>query len=319
MNQYDDFTGLVLLTDIDGTLLPEGGSIADEDRAALWHFVEHGGHLGVATGRTAAGSAEYIANLPLNMPCIFLNGAQLYDWAEQRTILSRALAPDEGLWPKFAALCLDMMPEACIEVYTEDGCHIISQPVHDDPRLTQENYHSVHTPLAELCDMESTPWLKFFICDEPERLRDMEDWSRMFGIDRVARGFYSEAYYYEFVAQNTSKGAMLGTLRNTLGWGGYQVVAVGDYMNDIEMLALADVGVAAGGGHPMAKEAADVTGCRAEEHLLAWTIEHLATGAFDDILFDKATNEAISALAALNSFDCLQYRADESQKTSFPA
>lgn len=319
MNAYDDFTGLLLLTDIDGTLLPEGGKIAEEDRAALWHFVQHGGHLGVATGRTAAGSAEYIDDLPLDTPCIFLNGAQLYDWDEQRTILSRPLTPAAGIWPKFAAFCLDMLPEACIEVYTEDGCHIISQPVHDDPRLTQENYHSVHTPLVELRDMEAAPWLKFFICDEPERLREMEDWARMFGIDRIARGFYSEAYYYEFVALDTSKGAMMSTLREMPEWSGYQVIAVGDYMNDVEMLAMADVGVAAGGGHPAAREAADVTGCRAEEHLVAWTIDQLASGAFDRLLFGQAADEALRALAALDSFDRLQYLSDTPQRTSFPA
>lgn len=277
MSLNDIFAGYLLISDIDGTLLPRGGQVAEEDRVAIEHFVAHGGHFSIATGRTPEAAAGYVGGLPVNAPGIFFNGGMLYDWQHQRPLRTKPLpsGDDAGLWPRFARLCLERLPKACIEVYTADNCNIISRPVNDDPRLPHEYYRYSHVALERLEDLHRTPWLKFFVNDVPERLQQVESWTKECGIDKLAYSFYSEVNYYEFVAKGTSKGAMLRALRQLPDWGGYRIIAAGDYLNDNEMLEEADIGVASGNAHDDTKKAADIVGCRADEHLMAWIVSQL--------------------------------------------
>ena len=85
--------------------------------------------------------------------------------------------------------------------------------------------------------------------------------------------------YYEFVAAGVSKGTMIRELRQRPEWQGYRILAAGDYLNDNEMLAEADVGIAPEQAHPDTRAAADCTGCAAEEHLMRWILDHIIEGA----------------------------------------
>ena len=49
-----------------------------------------------------------------------------------------------------------------------------------------------------------------------------------------------------------------------------------DYLNDNEMLAEADIGVAAANAHPETQKVAKYVGCAVEENLLAWVVKEIA-------------------------------------------
>lgn len=277
MNSYEK---TLLISDLDGTLIPRGGVISEENKKALRRFAAGGGRFAIATGRTPEAAAGYVKDLPINAPSIFFNGSMLYDWTQKKILATRPLLPaeDKTIWPRFAAEALASFPHACVEVYTVENCHIISDEKYDDPRLSLEYYRYDHCSLEQLADTEKTPWLKFFVCAEPAALHRLERLAKDFGIARLSNSFYSEANYYEFVAAGVSKGTMVEELRRMPEWKDYRIIAAGDYLNDNEMLALADVGVASGNAHPDTKAAADVTGCAAEEHLMAWILEHVING-----------------------------------------
>ena len=186
--------------------------------------------------------------------------------------LTQAGAPD--LWPRFAARCLERFPEACIEVYTQENCHIISNPRYDDPRLPHEHYRYCHSDLADLADVRKTPWLKFFVCADPADLRELEREAEVFGTAACSHHFYSEANYHEFVAKGVSKGSMLEAIRKMPVFSQTKIIALGDYLNDRELLEAADIGIASGNAHDELKALADFTGCRAEDDLIVWLLEH---------------------------------------------
>lgn len=277
MNAYEK---ILIISDLDGTLIPRGGVISEENKEALRRFVAGGGRFAIATGRTPEAAAGYVGDLPINAPSIFFNGSMLYDWQKQEVLATRPLPAGEvqDIWPRFAAACQQSFPHACIEVYTADNCHIISEEKYDDPRLPLEYYKYEHCDLAKLSDTDKTPWLKFFVNDEPAVLHRLERLARSMGVDVLSNSFYSEVNYYEFVAAGVSKGTMVEEIRSLPEWQDYRIIAAGDFLNDNEMLQLADVGVASGNAHVSTKEAADVTGCTVEEHLMPWILAHVLAG-----------------------------------------
>ena len=126
----------MIISDLDGTIIPHGGVVSEANKRAIESFRAGGGHFGIATGRTPEAAAGYLGGVAITAPSVFFNGSMLYDWQHERVLVTKPLtaqgAPD--LWPRFAALCLERFPKACIEVYTQEDCHIISDPKNDDPR-----------------------------------------------------------------------------------------------------------------------------------------------------------------------------------------
>lgn len=272
MKPYESY---MIISDLDGTIIPHGGVVSEANKRAIESFRAGGGHFGIATGRTPEAAAGYLGGVAITAPSIFFNGSMLYDWPHEHVLVTKPLtaqgAPD--LWPHFAALCLERFPKACIEVYTQDDCHIISNPANDDPRLPHEHYRYCHSDLADLVDVRKTPWLKFFVCADPADLRELEREAEVFGTAACSHHFYSEANYHEFVAKGVSKGSMLEAIRKMPAFSQTKIIALGDYLNDRELLEAADIGIASGNAHDELKALADFTGCRAEDDLIVWLLE----------------------------------------------
>lgn len=281
MKPYEDY---LIISDLDGTIIPHGGRVSGANKRAVADFVAGGGHFGIATGRTPEAAAGYLEGVEITAPSVFFNGSMLYDWQKQQVILTKPLTagkdenghPDPTIWPLFAQRCLELFPKACLEVYTEDNCNIISDPKNDDPRLPHEYYKYRHCSLSEVANLMRTPWLKFFACDAPENLRLLEKEAEEMGTAAISHHFYSEANYHEFVAKGVSKGSMLAEIRRLPAFRDKKIIALGDYLNDKELLEEADIGIASGNAHEKLKEAADFVGCPAEDDLLVWLLAHFA-------------------------------------------
>ena len=273
MKPYESY---MIISDLDGTIIPHGSCVSEANKRAIESFLAGGGHFGIATGRTPEAAAGYLGGVAITAPSIFFNGSMLYDWQAGKVLVTKPLtqagAPD--LWPRFAARCLERFPEACIEVYTQEDCHIISNPRYDDPRLPHEHYRYCHSDLADLADVRKTPWLKFFVCADPADLRELEREAEVFGTAACSHHFYSEANYHEFVAKGVSKGSMLEAIRQMPEFSQTKIIALGDYLNDRELLEAADISIASGNAHDELKALADFTGCRAEDDLIVWLLEH---------------------------------------------
>ena len=278
MKSTKPYGSYMIISDLDGTIIPHGGVVSEANKRAIESFRAGGGHFGIATGRTPEAAAGYLGGVAITAPSVFFNGSMLYDWQHERVLVTKPLTAQGALdlWPRFAALCLERFPKACIEVYTQEDCHIISNPRYDDPRLPHEHYRYCHSDLADLADVRKTPWLKFFVCADPADLRELEREAEVFGTAACSHHFYSEANYHEFVAKGVSKGSMLEAIRKMPVFSQTKIIALGDYLNDRELLEAADIGIASGNAHDELKALADFTGCRAEDDLIVWLLEHFA-------------------------------------------
>ncbi len=71
-----------------------------------------------------------------------------------------------------------------------------------------------------------------------------------------------------------TKGSLLEAIRKMPAFSQTKIIALGDYLNDRELLEAADIGIASGNAHDELKALADFTGCRAEDDLIVWLLEH---------------------------------------------
>ena len=99
--RYDD---ILLISDLDGTLIPRYEGISEENLQALNAFTAAGGAFAVATGRTPEAALPYLDGITVNAPSIFFNGAMLKDIAANQVLETRTL--EEDLWRTFAARIL---------------------------------------------------------------------------------------------------------------------------------------------------------------------------------------------------------------------
>ena len=265
--RYDD---ILLISDLDGTLIPRYEMISEENVRAINAFTAAGGAFAAATGRTPGSALPYLDGITVNAPSIFFNGAMLKDLSKNHVLETRTLVGD--LWRTFAARVLYQFPRACVEVYTEEHCHILSPEANDDPRLTDEFYNVNHTNLQTV---ERETWLKFFICDAPINLSFVERLAQELGIDQCSTSFYSEENYLEFVPPGTSKGAMAEVLHAMPAYAGRRIIACGDYGNDAELLRMADIGIAPEDASEEAKAVADRIAPPCREPLIPWILREI--------------------------------------------
>ena len=72
-----DLSNIFLITDMDGTLLPENKILSDRDKSAIKRFRKDGGKFTIATGRTLQSALKYIKELEIDLPVILYNGSLL--------------------------------------------------------------------------------------------------------------------------------------------------------------------------------------------------------------------------------------------------
>ena len=264
-----NYDKVVLLSDMDGTLLDSQGNVSMRNRVAIREFISAGGRFGIATGRSHLNFEAFLTGVEVNAPCILYNGCALYDREEKR-FLELSTLPVRKLAP-YLQYCLEAFPGLMIQVYCPDMCYIIS----DEGRSEREVVEN-HKP-NRFCTMEeilTLPWIKLLISGEPDQLRAIEKEIDTFSLGTEISWVYSQDRYLEILPVNVSKGSMLRKLKDSLG-SDYRIYAVGDYNNDIEMLEAADVGIATENALPSVKEVADALTVSNDESAIAHIIRHM--------------------------------------------
>jgi Cof subfamily protein (haloacid dehalogenase superfamily) len=253
------FGGGVLVSDLDGTLIGDEHRISDDNIAAIQAFVAGGGRFLGATGRTELSVVPYTTGLPLSSPWILYNGAAIYDWAGQRFLYKAPL--DRGLAEAFTRRVMARLPAVNIQVYCGGPFCQVNAGVPDVVAI-QEGQAFEDKPMEAITD----DWLKvLFSSDSPRELDAIE---RLFDSDALrakAHKMRSASRYFEFTALGVTKGSALARLRALLDPAPGCVVAIGDYINDVEMLQEADIAAAPENAHDAVKRHADIiTACHAQ-------------------------------------------------------
>ena len=252
-----DFRGYLLVSDLDGTLIGDGHRVSDENIAAIRAFVAAGGRFLGATGRTELNAEPYTEGLPLSAPWILYNGAAIWDWTSQHFLYKASL--DRALAEGFSRRVMEQLPTVDIQVYCGGPFYQINASAPSDAIAVREGQHFEIKPIEAITE----DWLKVLFCsDSPETLDAIEALLESDPLRAKAHKMRSGPRYFEVTAAGVTKGSALARLRRLLDPEPTCVVAIGDYINDIEMIQEADIGAAPECAHEEVRRHADlITAC----------------------------------------------------------
>lgn len=260
------FSGTLLVSDMDGTLLNSKSQISRENQVALEYFTSHGGLFTIATGRMEMTLRKYLPLLPINVPGILYNGAVIYDFATERILWETCLAEEIG---QVIRELIVLFPGLGIEVFQGGEVYFLQENQETKKHIAREGLF----PLTTLVDQVPVPWFKVILVWEPEKLVAVE--SYLAAHHHFFRTVYSEPQFLEILSPEASKGHALQKLIQIIGREDLKVVAMGDNLNDLEMIETAALGIAVANAHPDLKKAARFHYGHHDAHAVAEVVDYL--------------------------------------------
>ena len=263
--------------DLDGTLLRSDKSISPRTMQALLGAKEKGVLLVPATGRLYRSLPEALRNPALMRYLILINGAQVYDSVQSRTLLREELTPE---------LALQMMQflktrNVVRGVYI-DGLGHMSREDYEEidavaatPGTAALMRHS-YQPDGELdtltAQSDSVQKIIAFFRNPEDKQPVIREILARFPGYAVSSSLGNNI---EINAKNATKGNALRFLCRALGLSPAYCMAFGDGTNDYSMLRAAGFGVAMGNASQEVQSCADAVTLTNDEDGVARMIERV--------------------------------------------
>lgn len=231
-----DLSGILLVSDLDGTLIGENFQVPQRNLDAIARFQAEGGSFALATGRTILSGGRYAELTHPKGPCICLNGTILYDYAQQKLLWDCHLEPQ--ISAGYIQMFYDRFPTAGIEYFCIKTVHVLRRNAYVMEHLNHESVSWKEGPMIE----EGQAWYKALFADDPDKKDTMEAFAASFPHPGV-RFVSSSENYLEMLPEQASKGNALRKAAALAGFPMKNVYAIGDYYNDAELLQAAGVAV----------------------------------------------------------------------------
>ncbi len=260
------FTGKLLVSDMDATLLNSRHMVSERNREAIEYFISEGGRFTVATGRMVPAVRAYFAQMSINAPALLHNGAKIYDFEKDEALFEKFIEE-----PRKNAIrrVHDELPEIGLEVYADERVYIYRECSETD-RFKTRSYDVTYSLPDEIWHR---PWIKALLIGDRELLDKYEPiYRRDYDSGYCVR---SGSMYLDVVANGVSKGKALTELAGRLGIDRENIYAVGDNMNDVDMLMAAGNSFAVENAEEAVKTAADRIVPSCENSAVAYIIENL--------------------------------------------
>ncbi|MGQ0604569.1 MAG: Cof-type HAD-IIB family hydrolase [Anaerolineales bacterium] len=261
----------LIALDIDGTLVGHDLNISARVRDAIARALERGIAVTLATGRGAAPTQIFAAQLHLTTPLVCLQGAQVFDAVNARSLHESRLLPEVVPWIVARAAERDW------HVHFETPSMVYMPNSQRPPEVLRSLFRVTAMTHVEdfLTEMPEVP-TKFLISvhDPAERDGVAAELHRLLDADGIAIDLMnSHPNFVEGLPPNVSKASGLAWLIDYLCLAVEDVLAIGDNDNDIAMLHWAGTGVAMGNASPGARAVADWVAPSVEEDGAAIAIE----------------------------------------------
>jgi len=234
----------LLAVDIDGTLLDSRGRLPDAHREALVEAAVRGVEIALVTGRSFHFTRPVVALLPVPLTLICNNGAVVKS-PEGETLLRHVLARDAAR--QILAETRHLEDSVAIVFDRPDERQIVFERMdwsHPNRRGYYEKNKAYIAATPALADVLTEDPIQVMFNGSVAPMRDLAAQLRAMPIAEqytVAVTEY-EARDFSLLDINgagCSKGTTLARWAGTRGWTRDEVAAIGDNLNDVEMLDFA--------------------------------------------------------------------------------
>lgn len=263
------FDGVLLVSDLDGTLLRADQKIGQKNREAIQRFTAEGGTFTYVTGRSLNGLQPVFRKLIPDSPVGCFNGGGIFDPKSDAYVWKVPLDPEAEELTNFV---YSQFPDAGIELCGfREAWFMRSNALTEAHRRIEE----VPDVRAAYCDVAEY-MAKVLLIIKSDRLDALANALAGHPLAERFNFVQSSPEYYEILPKGSSKGNLVIRLAELLGIDRTGIVAVGDNHNDVSMLEAAAYGVAVANATSHAKNAADlVLDHTNEEDAIAELIERM--------------------------------------------
>ena len=262
----------MVVSDIDGTLIPFGGALSQRTRSAIRACIEKGVVFVPASGRTLFGAIRPFQDMGLDFPVISANGGRVDSHARE-SLLHEDCIPD------------DLSKSVC-ELLLSAGCYMTSYVGTEVYSLPETNgFNSTCVNISEAVrkdqiDIEEQrqlirskgtlrPYKYEAYSDDKALLQDLKETFVSMGLS-VSGAF---AFNLEIMASGAGKGSAVRQLSHYLNICKEEILALGDGSNDITLLEAAGLPVAMENAADVLKPHARIIAPSAENDGAAQIIE----------------------------------------------
>ena len=269
------FDGILICTDLDGTLLRNDKSISAENMAAIEHFKREGGKFTFITGRMYFTANMLYETIKPNAPVGCINGGGIYDYEKGEYLRSITLPSDVK---ELVKAVVDAVPSVGVQMNALEQIYFCRE----NGRMAKfRKYTGAPNTVGDFMTLDVPIAKVVFGDDDEENISKvacvLKNHPRSAEFDYIR----SERTLYEILPKGSSKGNLLVQMAEILGIDITKTVAVGDYNNDVSMIKAAGVGIAVANATEEAKAAADLITVSNEEHAIAKIISEIECGKLD--------------------------------------
>lgn len=267
----------LIAVDLDGTLLNSYGDISEKNKNSIKKSMEKGAEVVIASGRPVSSAKAYANEAGANKYVICGNGSVLYDIQKEQILYNKSIDKQKVL--QIIKICEEN--SIFYSIYTENltiakslNYNILfynneNKKMPDDKKTNIKIINNIYKYLE---DNPNTEILKITVCDENsiifggivKRLKEIKDID-VLEVQHMARKVITsgtkeikiEYHYTEITSKNVNKWNAIEKLADILKIQKEEIMAIGDNMNDKEMIENAGLGIIMENSAPYMKKFAD--------------------------------------------------------------
>lgn len=267
----------LIAVDLDGTLLNSYGNISEKNKNSIKKSMEKGAEVVIASGRPVSSAKAYANEAGANKYVICGNGSVLYDIQKEQILYNKSIDKQKVL--QIIKICEEN--SIFYSIYTENltiakslNYNILfynneNKKMPDDKKTNIKIINNIYKYLE---DNPNTEILKITVCDENsiifggivKRLKEIKDID-VLEVQHMARKVITsgtkeikiEYHYTEITSKNVNKWNAIEKLADILKIQKEEIMAIGDNMNDKEMIENAGLGIIMENSAPYMKKFAD--------------------------------------------------------------
>ena len=264
--------------DLDGTLLNSFGEVTENTKNVLLEAKEKGIEIVLASGSPISSTKSLAVEIGLDNYIISGNGAVVYDIKNEEVVYDKFLSKEQV----FNVIDVCEANSIFYNIYTEDevitkslNYNVLFYHKENIKKIEEKRTHiNVVSNVKEYIEQSgNTKFLKITVCDESKMIfngiiRKLKELGGLdiLNVEHMSRKKFKlgteevsiEYHYTEITNENVNKWTAIEYLLNKLNIDKNDVVAIGDNINDREMIENSGLGIVMGNSNPIMKEIGNV-------------------------------------------------------------